>query len=38
MSDTKLYETIEFDKKGTCNICEASNKKKDIDWAKEKFF
>lgn len=32
----ETYETIEFDKKGTCNICEASNKKKDIDWAKRK--
>lgn len=32
----ETYETIEFDKKGTCNICEASNKKKDIDWVKRK--
>ncbi len=27
---------IEFDKNGACNICEATNKKQDIDWAKRK--
>lgn len=32
----ETYETIEFDKNSTCNICEASNKKKDIDWKKRK--
>ena len=32
----ETYETIEFDKNGTCNICETSNKKKDIDWGKRK--
>ena len=32
----ETYETIEFDKSGTCNICEESKKKDNIDWGKRK--
>ena len=32
----ETYETIEFDKSGTCNICEESKKKENIDWGKRK--
>ena len=32
----ETYETIEFDKSGTCNICEESKKKENIDWEKRK--
>ena len=32
----ETYETIEFDKSGTCNICESSKKKENIDWEKRK--
>ncbi len=32
----ETYETIEFDKNGACNICQAANKKQDIDWVKRK--
>ena len=32
----ETYETIEFDKNGICNICEASKKKENIDWKKRK--
>ena len=32
----ETYETIEFDKSATCNICEESKKKDNIDWGKRK--
>ena len=33
----ETYETIEFDDKGTCNICEgARHKTEEIDWSKRK--
>ena len=34
----ETYETIEFDKNGICNICEASKKKRILIGKKENYF